>query len=55
MKNTSSYTIIKITDLKKIFQVEVKKPGFKNKLKALFNPTYKEIVAVSGIDFSVQE
>lgn len=55
MKNTSSHTIIKIIDLKKIFQVEVKKSGFKNKLKALFNPIYKEIVAVSGIDFSVQE
>lgn len=54
MKKTSSKTIIKITNLQKIFQVEIKKSGFSNKLKSLFKPRYKQVIAVSDINFSVQ-
>lgn len=47
--------IIEVKGLKKIFKVEVKKPWFKNRIKSLFSPTYKEVAAVSGIDFSVKK
>jgi len=46
--------VIKVKDLKKIFKVEVKKQGFKNRLKSLFKWEYKEVDAVSNVSFDVK-
>lgn len=47
--------IMEVTSLKKIFKQEIKKTWFKNKLKELFKPEYKEFLAVSDINFEVFE
>jgi len=45
--------IIKVKNLKKNFKIEIKKQWFKNRLKSLFKWEYKNVIAVSGIDFEV--
>gem|GEM_PF-6346994 len=47
--------IIEIKNLSKVFKLEVKKPGFTNKLKSLFKPEYTEFVAVDGINLEIQK
>jgi ABC-2 type transport system ATP-binding protein len=44
---------IVVKDLKKVFKTKVKKEGFKESLKSLVRPEFKEIEAVRGIDFEV--
>lgn len=46
---------IRVKKLQKIFKVEVKKTGLKNRLKAIFHPEYKEIKAVSEINLEIKE
>jgi ABC-type uncharacterized transport system ATPase subunit len=43
-----------IRDLQKIFKVEIKQTGFRNRIKSIFHPCYKEIIAVSGINIEIQ-
>src|SRR4051812_47250120 len=47
--------IIEVINLKKIFQLKQKNAGFFGGVASLFNSTYKEVEAVSGISFSVGE
>jgi len=46
---------IRVENLKKIFKIEIKKSWFKNRIKAIFKPTYKNFEAVAGIDFVVNK
>ena len=48
-------TVIKAKDLTKTFSVKEKEKGFKGSIKSIFKPSFKEIKAVKGIDFEVQE
>ena len=47
------WKIISVEDLNKNFKVSVKWWGFWRRLYTLFFPEYREIPAVSGINFSV--
>ena len=47
--------IIEVKNLRKIFKLEVKKPWFLNRLKAIFRPIFREFEAVESINFSVQK
>lgn len=47
-------TQIQVKNLEKKFQVEIKKSGFLPRITSIFNPEYKEIQAVSGINFEVK-
>lgn len=38
--------IIKIKNLSKTFKVKIKGKGFKESIKSIFNPKYKEVKAV---------
>nr|MDD3719866.1 ATP-binding cassette domain-containing protein [Candidatus Gracilibacteria bacterium] len=44
---------ISIKNLEKVFKVEIKKSGFKNRIKSIFNPEYKDILAVSDINLTI--
>ena len=46
-------TQIKIQNLEKVFKIEIKKTWFKNRIKSIFQPEYKEIKAVSWINLSI--
>lgn len=48
-------TIISVSGLKKNYKIPVRKQGAFQVLKSLVHPTYKEVEAVKGLDFSVQE
>lgn len=47
--------IIEVKNLNKTFKVEIKKPWFINRIKGIFNPTYKEIKAVDNISFTIKK
>ena len=47
--------IIEVKNLRKIFKLEVKKPWFLNRMKAIFHPIFKEFEAVESINFSVKK
>jgi len=47
--------IISVANLKKTFTTPQKQPGLAGSLRALFRPEYREIEAVKGISFSVEE
>jgi len=47
--------IISVANLKKSFTTPQKQPGLAGSLRALFRPEYREIEAVKGISFSVEE
>ncbi|MDD2486815.1 MAG: ATP-binding cassette domain-containing protein [Candidatus Gracilibacteria bacterium] len=47
--------IITVKDLNKTFKQEIRKSGFKNKLKSIFKPEYNDFEAVSSIGFQVME
>lgn len=47
--------IIEIKNLTKVFKLEMKKSGFKEKVKSLFKPEYTDFIAVDGINLEVQE
>lgn len=47
--------IIRAENLTKTFKVKQNKPGLKNSFKSLFKPEYKEVEAVKGISFEVEE
>ncbi|MBN2004888.1 MAG: ATP-binding cassette domain-containing protein [Anaerolineae bacterium] len=47
--------IINVSDLKKNFSTPKKQPGLAGSLRALFRPEYREIEAVKGISFAVEE
>lgn len=47
-------TQIQVKNLEKTFQVEIKKSGFLPRIQSIFQPEYKEIQAVSGINFEVK-
>jgi len=42
-----------IKNLEKKFRVEIKKSWFKNRVKSIFKPEYKEIIAVSNINLEI--
>lgn len=44
---------ISIKNLEKVFKVEIKKSWFKNRIKSIFNPEYKDILAVSDINLTI--
>ncbi|MCX6823513.1 MAG: ATP-binding cassette domain-containing protein [candidate division SR1 bacterium] len=46
---------IEVKDLRKIFKLEIKKQGFRNRIKAIFRPEFKESEAVASINFSVKK
>lgn len=48
-------TIIKVENLNKTFKQEIKKIGFKNKMKSLFKSEYKDFVAVDWINLTIWE
>lgn len=48
-----SETVISVKNLRKVFKTKIKKEGFNESLKSLVRPEFKEINAVSGIDFEV--
>lgn len=50
-----SGSIISVDNLSKNFRLKVKEPGFKASLKSLFSPKTKEIQAVGGLSFKVQQ
>lgn len=45
---------ISIKNLEKVFKVEIKKSWFKNRIKSIFNPEYKCIVAVSDVNLTIK-
>ncbi|XMB85176.1 ATP-binding cassette domain-containing protein [Mycoplasmatota bacterium WC44] len=47
--------VIEVKDLKKTFKIKVKESGFKNSLKALLKPTYRNVDAVNDISFSISK
>ena len=47
--------IIEVKNLRKIFKLEVKKPWFLNRMKAIFRPIFREFEAVESINFSVKK
>lgn len=48
-------TIISVSGLKKNYKIPVRKQGAFQVVKSLVHPTYKEVEAVKGLDFSVGE
>lgn len=47
--------IIKIKNLSKTFKVKIKGKGFKESIKVIFNPKYKEVKAVKNLNLSVEK
>ena len=47
--------IIKVTNLSKTFKVKLKEKGLKGSLKSIFKSKHKEVHAVKGISFEVEE
>lgn len=47
--------VIKVKDLKKVFNTKIKPEGLSGSISSLFRPQYKEIDAVSDITFSVEK
>lgn len=47
--------IIKVKNLSKTFKVKVKEKGFKNSLKSIIKPTYKEVKAVKNLNLSIEK
>lgn len=47
--------IIKIKNLSKTFKVKIKGKGFKESIKSIFNPKYKEVKAVKNLNLSVEK
>ena len=47
--------IIEVKDLVKTYKILQPKKGLLGYFKNLFNPKYKEIEAVKGINFSIEE
>lgn len=46
-------TVIRTDKLRKVFKTKVKKEGFKESLRSLIKPEYRDVEAVSCIDFEV--
>lgn len=55
MDRSGAGIAIEIKDLRKVFRTKIKKEGFKESLKSLVRPEYKEIEAVQGIDLTVAD
>ena len=47
--------IIKIKNLSKTFKVKIKGKGFKESVKSIFKPKYKEVKAVKNINLSIEK
>lgn len=47
--------IIKIKNLSKTFKVKIKGKGFKESIKSIFKPKYKEVKAVKNINLSIEK
>jgi ABC-2 type transport system ATP-binding protein len=47
--------IVSVSGLQKNFRIEIKPEGFKNRVKSLFSPEYREVKAVDGISFSIKK
>lgn len=47
--------MIVVENLSKTFKKEEKEKGLRGSLKSLFSPNIKEVKAVDGINFSVEE
>ncbi|MEI6627408.1 MAG: ATP-binding cassette domain-containing protein [bacterium] len=50
-----SDNVIQVKNLHKDFKIKIKNPGFFSGFKSLFKPEYKEVKAVDGISFTVEE
>jgi ABC-2 type transport system ATP-binding protein len=46
-------SIIDVKNLSKIYKVSLKKPGFKGTIKHFFNRSYRDIIAVKDVSFSI--
>lgn len=55
MREETTMQAIKVENLSKTFQVRQKEKGMRGSIKAIFNPQVKEIKAVDGISFGVEE
>jgi ABC-2 type transport system ATP-binding protein len=53
MAGSATETAIRTEGLKKVFRTKIKREGFKESVRALAKPEYKEIEAVHGIDLEV--
>ena len=47
--------IIKIKNLSKTFKIKIKGKGFKESIKSIFKPKYKEVKAVKNLNLSVEK
>jgi ABC-2 type transport system ATP-binding protein len=47
-------SIIQVEDARKVFRVTEKSPGLRGSIKSLFQPNFKEVVAVDGVTFQVE-
>lgn len=47
--------IIEVKNLNKTFKIEIKKQWFINRIKWLFKPIYKEVMAVNNINFTIKK
>ena len=48
-------SVIEVKNLQKTFRVKKKESGLKGSLKSIIKPTYRQIEAVKGIDFTVSK
>jgi len=48
-------TAVSVSDLRKTFRVKVKSAGMGGAARALFRPLYREVKAVAGVSFQVEE
>ncbi len=46
---------ILVENIKKVYKVPIRKHGVKESIKSLFKPQYKDVVAVKGINFSIEK
>lgn len=48
-------SIIKVKDLRKTYKVNIKREGFKESIKNLIRPQYKEVEAIKNISFQIDD
>lgn len=53
MNMAESDSAIVVNDLRKVFRTKIKKEGFKESVKAMLRPEYREVEAVRGISLEV--
>lgn len=48
-------SVIKVKDLRKTYKVNIKREGFKESIKNLIRPQYKEVEAIKNISFQIDK